>query len=176
MVLLIMKKFTYARSLAAVLSVGSVTTTLMAQSLEINPVVVSATRLEQPLSEVLSSVSVITRADIDKAQATTLAELLQGEAGYEFGRNGGPGTTTSFFLRGEESKNVVIFIDGVKSQTDSLGAQNRRIAALEYLVLPRPNHPSTTHLISSSEGRKEHSPSDGLLANILERQSTSFGT
>ena len=117
-----MKKFIHARSLAAVLSVVSVATPLMAQSLEINPVVVSATRLEQPLSEVLSSVSVITRADIDKAQATTLAELLQGEAGYEFGRNGGPGTTTSFFLRGEESKNVVIFIDGVKSQTDSLGA------------------------------------------------------
>lgn len=117
-----MKKLTHARSLAAVLSVVSVATPVLAQSLEINPVVVSATRLEQPLSEVLSSVSVITRADIDKAQATTLAELLQGEAGYEFGRNGGPGTTTSFFLRGEESRNLVVLIDGVKSQTDSLGS------------------------------------------------------
>lgn len=117
-----MKKFTHARSLAVVLLVVSVATSVLAQSLEINPVVVSASRLEQPLSEVLSSVSVITRADIDKAQATTLAELLQGEAGYEFGRNGGPGTTTSFFLRGEESRNLVVLIDGVKSQTDSMGS------------------------------------------------------
>jgi len=112
------------RGFAPVLTALSlaVVTSVQAQSIEINPVVVSASRIEQPLSEVLSSVSVITRADIDKAQASTLADLLQGEAGYEFGRNGGPGTTTSFFLRGEESRNVVVLIDGVKSQIDSIGA------------------------------------------------------
>ena len=45
-----MKKFTHARSLAVVLLVVSVDTSVLAQSLEINPVVVSASRLEQPLS------------------------------------------------------------------------------------------------------------------------------
>ena len=50
--------------------------------------------LEQPLSDVLSSALVITCADIDKSQAATLAELLQGEAGFEYGRNGGPGPVT----------------------------------------------------------------------------------
>jgi vitamin B12 transporter len=93
-----------------------------AQSLEINPVVISAARVEQPLSQALTSVSVITRQDIDKSQAPSLAELLQGEAGFEFGRNGGPGTTTSFFLRGQDSINVVIMVDGVRSQVDSIGA------------------------------------------------------
>lgn len=93
-----------------------------AQSLEINPVVITATRVEQPLSQALTSVSVITRQDIDKSQAPSLAELLQGEAGFEFGRNGGPGTTTSFFLRGQNSINVVIMVDGVRSQVDSIGA------------------------------------------------------
>ena len=113
-----------ARSFAPALSVLAlaVAASVQAQGLEINPVVVSATRMEQPLSEVLSSVSVITRTDIDKSQAATLADLLQGEAGFEFGRNGGPGTTTSFFLRGQESKNVVVLIDGVRSQTDGGGS------------------------------------------------------
>jgi vitamin B12 transporter len=75
-----------ARFSAPVLSVLSlaVAASVQAQGLEINPVVVSATRMEQPLSEVLSSVSVITRADIDKSQAANLADLLQGEAGFEF--------------------------------------------------------------------------------------------
>jgi len=95
---------------------------VQAQGLEINPVVISASRMDQPLSEVLSSVSVITRQDIEKSQAASLADLLQGEAGFEFGRNGGPGTTTSFFLRGQESKNLVILIDGVRSQTDGGGS------------------------------------------------------
>jgi vitamin B12 transporter len=114
----------FARASAPALSVLSlaVAASVQAQSIEVNPVVVSATRMEQPLSEVLSSVSVITRQDIDKAQAATLADLLQGEAGFEFGRNGGPGTVTSFFLRGQNSSNVALMIDGVRVQPDSIGS------------------------------------------------------
>jgi vitamin B12 transporter len=89
---------------------------------ELNPVIISASRTEQPLSEVLPSVSVITRADLDRTQAKTLADALQGEPGFEFGRNGGPGGVTSFFLRGQDSKNVIVLIDGVRSQTDNIGA------------------------------------------------------
>jgi vitamin B12 transporter len=85
-------------------------------------VVVTANRIEQPLADVLASVSVISRSDIDKAQAQSLAELLASEAGLEFARNGGPGTVTSFFLRGQESRNTVILIDGVRTQVDQLGA------------------------------------------------------
>jgi len=119
-----MKKSIRARAFAPALSVLSlaVAASVQAQAIEVNPVVVSATRMEQPLSQVLSSVSVITRADIDKSQAATLADLLQGEAGFEFGRNGGPGTTTSFFLRGQDSINTVVLIDGVRSQVDQIGA------------------------------------------------------
>jgi len=113
-----------ARAFAPALSVLSlaVAVSVQAQGIEVNPVVVSASRIEQPLSQVLSSVSVITRADIDKSQAATLADLLQGEAGFEFGRNGGPGTTTSFFLRGQDSINTVVLIDGVRAQVDQIGA------------------------------------------------------
>jgi len=78
--------------------------------------------MPQSLSEVLPSVSVIDRQDIEKSQASSLADLLQGESGFEFARNGGPGTTTSFFLRGQSSTNTVVMIDGVRSQTDKIGA------------------------------------------------------
>ena len=93
-----------------------------AHALEINPIVVSASRIEQPLSQALSSVSVITRTEIEKSQAPSLADLLQGEAGFEFGRNGGPGTTTSFFLRGQNSTSLALLVDGVRVQVDSIGA------------------------------------------------------
>ncbi len=104
--------------------------------------VISATRLEQPLSEVLSSVSVITRQDIEKSQAPSLADLLQGEAGFEFGRNGGPGSTTSFFLRGQNSINVVLVIDGVRSQVDGIGAlqvTDMPLAQIERIEILRGN-------------------------------------
>jgi vitamin B12 transporter len=92
-----------------------------AQSVETNPVVVTASRITEPLAAVLPSVSVTTRHDIEKSQVPTLADLLQGEAGVEFGRNGGPGSVTSFFLRGQNSVNTVIMIDGVRTQVDGDG-------------------------------------------------------
>jgi vitamin B12 transporter len=112
-----------ARAFVPALSVLSlaVAASVQAQGIEINPVVISASRMEQPLSEVLSSMSVITRQDIEKTQAASLADLIQGEAGVEFGRTGGPGSTTSFFLRGQNSTNLVILIDGVRSQVDPYG-------------------------------------------------------
>ena len=102
-----------------------------AHGLEINPMVITASRIDQPLSQALTSVSVITRQDIEKSQAFSLADLLQGEAGFEFGRNGGPGSTTSFFLRGQNSINLVVMVDGVRSQVDSIGA-------LQVLDVPLP--------------------------------------
>lgn len=110
-----------ARFSAPALSVLSlaVAASVQAQGIEVNPVVVSAMRMEQPLSDVLSSMSVITRADIDKSQSASLADLLQGQAGFEFARYGGSGATTSLFLRGQDSKNVAIFVDGVRTQVDA---------------------------------------------------------
>ena len=120
----LMKKTLFAR--APALFISSITffcfTEAQSQVMEVNPIVVSASRIEQPLSEVLSSVSVITRQDIEKAQAQSLADLLQGEAGFEFARNGGRGATTSFFLRGLDSVNLVILVDGVRVQTDAIGS------------------------------------------------------
>lgn len=92
-----------------------------AQSPSLPETVVTASRVEQPLAEVLPSVTLITRADIERSQAASLADLLQGEAGFEFGRNGGPGAVTSFFLRGAASTNLVVMIDGVRTMVDGWG-------------------------------------------------------
>jgi vitamin B12 transporter len=110
-----------ARHFVSALSIVAAAAHQLALANEFNPVVISATRIEQPLSEVLSSVTVISREDIARSQASSLADLLQGEAGFEFGRNGGPGATTSFFLRGQSSTNLVILVDGVRSQVDAYG-------------------------------------------------------
>ena len=92
-----------------------------AQTTTLDPVVVTATRIETPLFDSLPSVSVITRQQIEQTQAASLADLLQARLGLEFGRNGGPGTVTSFFLRGADSTNTVIMIDGVRAAIDGWG-------------------------------------------------------
>ncbi|OYU30063.1 MAG: hypothetical protein CFE39_15515 [Comamonadaceae bacterium PBBC2] len=110
-----------ARHFVPALSIVAAAAHQLVLANEFNPVVISATRVEQPLSEVLSSISVISREEIERSQAPSLADLLQGEAGFEFGRTGGPGATASFFLRGQNSTNLVILVDGVRSQVDAYG-------------------------------------------------------
>ncbi|MDB5967799.1 MAG: iron complex outerrane recepter protein [Hydrocarboniphaga sp.] len=96
---------------------------------QLDPVVVTATGNPTPLTEVLAPLLVITREQIEQAQAGDLAELLRFFAGVELGRNGGPGSTTSVFIRGGESNHTLILIDGVRvNPATSGGAALQNIA------------------------------------------------
>jgi vitamin B12 transporter len=119
-----MKNSLRARAFAPALSVLFLTVAVhvQAQTTQMDPVVVTAARVSTPLSSVLVSFDVINRNAIEQTQASSLADLLTRIAGFEYGRNGGPGTTTSFFLRGHNSVNLVVLIDGVKAPTDGIGA------------------------------------------------------
>ena len=77
-------------------------------------VVVTATRTEQPLTEVGQTVSVIDAPTITRRQVDTVVDLLRNVPGITIARNGGIGTTTSVFIRGAESDQTVALIDGVK--------------------------------------------------------------
>lgn len=84
-------------------------------------VVVTATRTATTADNTLASVTVITRADIERQQATSLPELLQGTLGIGISNNGGPGKATSFFLRGAEADQVLVLVNGIKIGSATLG-------------------------------------------------------
>jgi len=92
------------------------------ETILVTKTITSAANVEQDLAEVLPSASVITRWEIEQSPAATVIDLIQSEPGIEIGRNGGPGTVSSIFMRGQASKNVAVFVDGVRLQTDSLGS------------------------------------------------------
>ena len=85
-------------------------------------VVVTATRIPEPLDEVLASVTVLTRAAIEARQATSVQELLRGEAGVEIGNNGGLGKASSVYMRGSNSDHVLVLIDGVPLSSATVGS------------------------------------------------------
>jgi vitamin B12 transporter len=58
-------------------------------------------------------VTVLTEQQIKESQKVDLTELLATTPGVTFSRNGGPGTVTSFNLRGADPDHTVILIDGV---------------------------------------------------------------
>ncbi len=85
-------------------------------------VVVVANRAPEPLSKVGNSVTVLTDEDIQQSQATVASDLLQQTPGITVARNGGVGQPTSVFIRGAESDQTVVIIDGVKMTDPSLPA------------------------------------------------------
>jgi vitamin B12 transporter len=83
-------------------------------------VVVVATRAPVPVSRIGNSVTVLTDRDIRRSQATLVSDLLERTPGITVARDGGIGQPTSVFIRGAESDQTVVVIDGVKMTDPSL--------------------------------------------------------
>jgi len=77
-------------------------------------VVVTATRIETPVKEVASSVTVITRQELENSHRSTVLDLLRDVLGTAVIQNGGNGSASSTFLRGSNSEHVLIMLDGVE--------------------------------------------------------------
>lgn len=61
-----------------------------------------------------SSVTVLTEKDFAERNATYVSDVLKTVPGVAMGANGGVGSPTSLFLRGADSNQTAVIIDGVK--------------------------------------------------------------
>ncbi|PWG63147.1 TonB-dependent receptor domain-containing protein [Spiribacter halobius] len=96
------------------------------------PLLVTPNRNPFTADETLASVSVITREDIERRQPQDLPDLLAELPGVHIARNGGRGQSTSLFLRGTNSDQTLVLIDGVRVASATAGS-----AALESIPLAR---------------------------------------
>jgi vitamin B12 transporter len=85
------------------------------------PVTVTAQRHAQTTDEALASVTVITRADIERSQAPDLIDLLARQAGVDVARTGGPGAQSTVFLRGANSAQTLYLVDGIRVNSTGQG-------------------------------------------------------
>ncbi len=108
-------------SLCLLAQAASAQTLIARAPITFDPIVVTATRTPTPLSHVLADVTVLTREDIERSGADSVADLLRRAPGIEISRSGGPAGTTSLFLRGGESRFTSVLIDGVRVDSQSTG-------------------------------------------------------
>lgn len=85
-------------------------------------VIVTASRNSEALTDTLAPVSVITRDDLERLQSQDVLDVLTGLPGINFATNGGPGKSTSLFVRGTESDHVLVLIDGIKVGSATSGS------------------------------------------------------
>ena len=86
---------------------------------ETQGIVVSATRIETPINEIGSSVTLITEKEIERDQKRTLPDVLRTVPGLNIVQTGGPGGKTSVFMRGSNSNHTKVLIDGIDANDPS---------------------------------------------------------
>jgi vitamin B12 transporter len=77
-------------------------------------ILITPLNTEQKAEQVTADVTVITAQQIAQKGYSSLSEVLQREAGLELIQNGPLGQTANLFIRGLDTKNVVILIDGIR--------------------------------------------------------------
>jgi vitamin B12 transporter len=79
----------------------------------VTPLVVSATRTPTPANQVASSVTVVTAREIELKQERNLPDVLRDVPGLNLIQSGGPGGLTSLFIRGTNSNQTKVLVDGI---------------------------------------------------------------
>ena len=85
------------------------------------PVVVTATRIEEKVSEQASSVSVVTREEMDRKSPSLAGDALQGIPGVDVQRTGSLGGLENIKIRGGKSTHTLVMIDGFPVNSPSSG-------------------------------------------------------
>lgn len=85
-----------------------------AENPDSDQIVVTANRTSRDIAQVGSSVTVVAEEEIVTRQASDVIDILRTVPGVTFNRNGGIGTASGVSIRGAQSDQTVVLIDGIK--------------------------------------------------------------
>ncbi len=130
--------------------------------------VTTPTKSPQSLSTVTSNVDLITAEDIRERGYNTLGELLRTRSALQMVRNGGIGQTTSLFLRGMDSRESLVLVDGVRynDPTSLAGAQ------YEHLLL---DNVARIEVVKGPQSGIWGADASAGVINIITKRATKMG-
>ena len=88
---------------------------------KLKTMVVTATRIEQPIAEIGTTVSVIDSEQIDSQKIEHVGTALEQVPGVQVTQSGSPGSLTDVSIRGATPSQTLIMIDGVEANTGATG-------------------------------------------------------
>ena len=83
-------------------------------------VIVTATRSPEKRTEVAVATTLITASQLESVQAVAVSDVLSRSPGISVTRNGGPGSATQVRIRGAETEQTLVLIDGVQLNDPSM--------------------------------------------------------
>jgi vitamin B12 transporter len=121
--------------------------------------VVTATRIRQPLSEIGTSVSVVDSQQIQSQKIDQASEVLREVPGVQVTQSGSPGSVTDVSIRGATAAQTLIMIDGVEVNSGATGSFNLSDITTEGL--------SRVEVVRGAGGALYGSQAIGGVVNLL---------
>ncbi|MBI5188067.1 MAG: TonB-dependent receptor [Nitrospirae bacterium] len=115
-------KFVICISLLLISHFSLLTSLSAEEKIEIEEVVVTATRIEEAIEETTSDVVVIKAEDIKKMNIQFVTDVLRKIPELNLIQSGGAGKLATILLRGGDSKHTLVMIDGVKIKSTTTGS------------------------------------------------------
>ncbi len=109
-------------------------------SSSLGEVVVTASRVATPITDVIADVSVIDRQTLDRAGQLSLRDLLAQQPGIQMVASGSYRSGTGVFLRGASGAQTIVLIDGVRVGSATSGAasfENMPLSRIERVEILR---------------------------------------
>ena len=122
-----------AAALMAACLPGQAQTANETEGKTLETMVVTANRIEQPLSDLTADMTIIDNKTIERQGPGGVADLLARVPGIQMTRNGGPGASTSVFIRGAETRFTAVYIDGVRVDSQSTGGASWQTLPLSLI-------------------------------------------
>jgi vitamin B12 transporter len=88
---------------------------------ELDKIVVTATRTPTKTSNVIAQTRVIDSEELQRYQGQSALDVLKRQPGVSYYTNGGPGTVSNFYIRGYDNKQILVLIDGIRYSSLSAG-------------------------------------------------------
>ncbi|KRU22216.1 TonB-dependent receptor domain-containing protein [Psychrobacter piscatorii] len=88
---------------------------------ELDKIVVTATRTPTKTSNVIAQTRVIDSEELQRYQGQTALEILQRQPGISHYSNGSMGSVSKIYMRGYEGKQILVLIDGIRYSSLSAG-------------------------------------------------------
>ena len=133
--------------------------------------VITANRIETPLQDIDRSVNVISSEQIRLSPYQNVAELISAYSTglYVVGQQQNPGANQSLFIRGTNSNQVNVLIDGVRLTDPSTPGASLDLSELSLLNVER------IEILKGSHGTMYGSSGVGGVINIITKRSKTKG-
>ncbi|MGM8887841.1 TonB-dependent receptor, partial [Psychrobacter sp. 1U2] len=100
---------------------------------ELDKIVVTATRTPTKTSNVIAQTRVINSEELQRYRGQTVTDVLKNQPGINITQSGGMGTASNFYMRGFDSKQVLVIIDGIRYGSISLGSPSLNLLSADQI-------------------------------------------